>query len=90
VTINITGDAALAAAYQQYSNDLGMAINATVKLAAPIKAVAEQTVSVFQGFGDIGVGGASCIASQATLISSLQANVSVSVSVSASVSGSAG
>jgi enoyl-[acyl-carrier-protein] reductase (NADH) len=87
VTIAITGDAALNAAYQQFSNDIGMAINATVALSGPIKTLAGQTITTFQALGDVGAGGVSCVAAQASLVTSVQANVSVSVSASASVSG---
>ncbi len=90
VTVAVTGDALLATAYQQFSSDLGTAINETVAIKQPIGTLASNTLSTFQALGDVGAGGAACIASQATAISNVQASLSVSVSASASVSGSAG
>ena len=88
VTIAITGDDALLAAYTQFQGDLGDAVNQTVAITTPIKTVAGDTISTFQALGDVGAGGVSCVASQATVAAHAQASISVSVSASASVSGS--
>jgi hypothetical protein len=86
--VAVTGDAALYAAYQQFSNDIGNAINQTIALKGPITTLAGDTISTFQALGDVGAGGVSCVAAQASVAASASASINVSVSASASVSGS--
>jgi len=88
--VTVTGDALLYAAYQQFSGDIGTAINQTIALKGPITTLAGQTVSAFEAIGDIGAGGAACVATTLSGAGSITASLNVSVSASASVSGSAG
>jgi hypothetical protein len=85
--VTITGDDALYASYQAHLNDIGIAVNLTAAIKDPIAQLAGKTVDTFAAIGDVGVAGASCVASQATVIANVQASISVSVSASASVTG---
>jgi hypothetical protein len=90
VQFDVEGDDKLFASFQKHLADIGKAFSDTLELKELLigsGGIASQTESTFSAIGDIGVAGASCIASQASTISSAQASISVSVSASATVSG---
>jgi len=86
-TVVVEGDLALQAALEAHISDWGEAVNAIVALKDPVAEFASQTVATFQAAGDIGVSGASCVASSLSVAGEATASVNVSVSASASVTG---
>lgn len=86
--MTVTGDALLLAAYQQFSGDIGTAFNQTLAIKGPITTLAGETLGAFQAIGDVGAGGAACVATTLSGAGSVTASLNVSVSASASVSGS--
>ncbi len=90
VQFAVEGDDKLFASFQAHLADIGKAFSDTLELKDLLigsGGIASQTESTFSAIGDIGTAGASCIAMQASVISSAQASISVSVSASATVSG---
>ena len=87
-TVQVVGDAELAAALSAHIEDFGAAVNLTIALKDPIAAVAGKTIGAFQAIGDVGASGVACMAS--SLQASVEAQASISVSVEASASVSAG
>jgi hypothetical protein len=85
VVVAISGDDALYATYEAHLSDIGIAVNLTTAIEKPTGDLAGRTAQSFSVLGDIGVAGASCVAAQAQLITSVQASVSVSVTASAEV-----
>jgi hypothetical protein len=85
VVVAITGDDALYASYQARLSELGNAVNLTAAIQGPIGTLAGKTVDTFSAIGDIGASGASCVAAQLQVISSVKASLSVSVTASAEV-----
>jgi hypothetical protein len=86
--VTVTGDDLLLAAYTQFSDDIGTAFNQTLAIKGPITTLAGETLSSFQAIGDVGAGGAACVASTLSGAGNITASLNVSVSASASVSGS--
>jgi hypothetical protein len=84
LTVAVTGDDLLLASFNARQEELAAALQATTQLATPIMDVAGQTATVF---GDVSAAGVACIASQATLVTSVSVNIKVSVSASATVNG---
>jgi hypothetical protein len=87
ITVNITGNDTLNAAYQADVDLIGTSINETAALGTGIAALAGQTADTFSAIGNVGLDATACFASTLSAFTSIQANVSVSVSASASVSG---
>jgi hypothetical protein len=83
----ITGDMGLLAAFEKHLDELGQAFQLTQALTMPIADVAGQTATTLSTVGDIGLAGATCVASQAQVVTHVQASISVSVSASVTVSG---
>jgi hypothetical protein len=88
VAFDVEGDASLYTAFQANLADIGKAFNDTIELKDLISPIASKTAATFSAIGDIGVAGASCVASEISVAGMVQASVSVSVSASATVSGS--
>ena len=87
VQFDVEGDASLYAAFQANLSDIGLAFNDTLALKDLIGPIANKTASTFSAIGDIGAAGATCVASELSVVGNVQASVSVSVSASATVSG---
>ena len=88
--MQIIGDEALAASFQLRLVELGNAAAQTLALTAPVAAVGGRTLDTFSALGDVGLSGASCLASELQVAATASAHVQVCVSAQATVSGNAG
>jgi len=71
------------ASFQAHAADIGAALQATTQLSSSIKTVVQETATTI---GNVSAAGLTCITSQTTAITNIQANINVSVSASATVS----
>jgi hypothetical protein len=90
VTVQILGDAALAATFQSHLVELGNAAAQTAALTGPIGSVAGKTLATFSALGNVGLSGASCLASELQVATTASVHLQVCVSAQATVSGNAG
>jgi hypothetical protein len=89
VTVQIIGDAALAATFQSHLVELGNAFALTSALAGPVGVVAGQSADTFTALGNVGLSGASCIGSELQVAATASAHVNVCVSAQLTVQGTA-
>jgi hypothetical protein len=83
VTVTVS-DPLLEAAIRDHLFEWGEAVSLALQLKDPIARVAGKSVAAFQAIGDVGVAGASCVASTLTVAAHAQASITVSVQASAS------
>jgi hypothetical protein len=83
--VTITGDDKLYASFEAHLDELAAAVNQTATISKYITDLGSKSVATFQALGDVGIGGASCVASTLSVVGEASVSIKVSVSVSASV-----
>lgn len=92
VNVTITGNdeaILLSAALHKHLQAWGEAVSLVVNLKDPVGSLAGKSIAAFEAIGDVGVAGASCLASSVQVMGQASVSINVSVTASASFSGSA-
>ena len=87
-TVVVQGDLKLQQALEAHINEWAVAFNMLTALKDPVAELASKGAATFSALGEVGVSGATCVASGVSAAASASASVSVSVSASASFNAS--
>jgi hypothetical protein len=84
--VTVVGNVKLQKAIEANLSLWGEAFNLTLALKGPVATLAGKSAAAFSAIGDVGIGGAACVATSLSVVAEAQVHVSVSVQASASLS----